>query len=155
MTDNVTLPGTGDIVASDIVGTAHYQRIKLDVGGDGVADPVVGALPSADYGPDWTSSYLFTASADATGGADITAAPTAGQKIVVTDILISVNTAMYVSFLEETSGTELGRIYLPANGAAQVTPRSKWKLPVADKKLRIGASVAGAVAVTCWYYSEA
>lgn len=108
-----------------------------------------------DGGPSWTTVYTFTASTDATGGVDITAAPTGGQKIVVTDILISTDTAMYVSFLEETSGTEVGRVYLSASGLAQITPRAKWKLPVADKKLRIDASVAGNVAVTCWYYSEA
>lgn len=110
---------------------------------------------TADNGPAWTSAYLFTASADATGGVDITTAPTSGKKIVVTDILISANVAMYVSFLEETSSTEIGRVYLPASGSAQITPRSTWKLPTANKKLRIDASAAGAVAVTCWYYSEA
>ena len=108
-----------------------------------------------DGGPAWTSSYLFTTSADATGGVDITAVQTPHLKHVVKYLLISTNTAIFLSFLEETSSTEIGRVYLPANGSAQITPRSKWKLPVADKKLRIDASVAGNVAVTCFYYSEA
>jgi len=136
------------------VKNAAGSVVYLGAGGAGSdSDP---HLPTQrDGGPAWTSSYLFTTSADATGGANITGAPTSGQKIVVTDILISVDTAMFVSLLEETSGTEIARVYLPANGSAQITPRSRWKLPVADKKLRIDASVAGNVSVTCWYYSEA
>ncbi len=46
MADNVTLPltGTGDAtaaVATDDVGGSHYQRVKVDLGGDGVASPLV------------------------------------------------------------------------------------------------------------------
>lgn len=41
MADNVTLPGTGSSVASDDVGGAQYQRIKVDLGGDGAASPLV------------------------------------------------------------------------------------------------------------------
>lgn len=114
---------------------------------------VIGA--TQDAGPSWTSSYQFTASADMTGAADLTAAPTAGQKIVIDDIVVSAAVAMFISFLEETSGTEVLRLYLPANGSAQITPRGKLKLPVADKKLRGDASVAGAVAITVTYHSEA
>ena len=84
-----------------------------------------------------------------------TAAPTGGQKIVVTDILVSVDTAMSVSFQEETSATVFAKLYLPANGSAQFTPRSKLKLDTADKKLAIDTSVAGNIAVTAFYYSEA
>jgi len=40
MADNVTLPGTGEIVATDDVGTRQYQRIKLT---DGLADSEVHA----------------------------------------------------------------------------------------------------------------
>jgi hypothetical protein len=47
MADNVTLPGTGAVIAADDVSGVEYQRVKLDVGGDGAASPVVGngALP--------------------------------------------------------------------------------------------------------------
>lgn len=46
MADNVTLPATGSgtatpAVATDDVGGAHYQRMKLDAGGDGVSVPLV------------------------------------------------------------------------------------------------------------------
>jgi hypothetical protein len=47
MADNVELnPGVGGAVAAtDDVGGVHFQRIKIDVGADGVSTPVVGALP--------------------------------------------------------------------------------------------------------------
>lgn len=46
MADNVTIPASGTgtatpVVATDDVSGVHYQRVKLDVGGDGVALPVV------------------------------------------------------------------------------------------------------------------
>jgi len=37
MADNVTLPGTGSVVAADEVGGAVYQRVKIAVGADGAA----------------------------------------------------------------------------------------------------------------------
>jgi len=47
MADNVTLnPGElGAVVATDDVGGVQYQRVKLDLGGDGATVPVVGSLP--------------------------------------------------------------------------------------------------------------
>jgi len=38
MADNVTLPGTGSVVAADEVGGAVYQRVKVALGADGAAD---------------------------------------------------------------------------------------------------------------------
>lgn len=41
MADNVAItPGTGDVVAADDVAGAKYQRIKMDIGGDGATLPV-------------------------------------------------------------------------------------------------------------------
>ncbi|MFA5053956.1 MAG: hypothetical protein WC565_07845 [Parcubacteria group bacterium] len=67
--DNIEITaGSGSPVRTDLVGTAHYQVIKLDAGGDGVAVPIVagqqtkaaslpvtlasdqGALPVSDNG---------------------------------------------------------------------------------------------------------
>lgn len=42
MADNVEITaGTGTTVATDDVGGVHYQRVKIDLGGDGVASPLV------------------------------------------------------------------------------------------------------------------
>ena len=42
MADNVSItPGSGASFSTDDVGGVHYQRIKLDLGGDGLASPLV------------------------------------------------------------------------------------------------------------------
>jgi hypothetical protein len=108
-----------------------------------------------DAGPAWTSAYLHVASADASGGADLTAAPTAGQKICIDDVIISVGAALTVTLEEETSGADVAIFYMAANSTIQITPRGKIKLPTADKKLRLDTSGAGNIAVTVTYHSEA
>ena len=128
----------------DVGGGAHTQVVAID-----------GVVPMSDAGAAWTSVRKTTTSADMTGAADLTAAPTAGQKIVVDDVVLSADTAMYVDFLEETSATLLFRLYVAAGGTAQFSPRSKLTLPTADKKLRGDASVSGNVAILVLYHSEA
>jgi hypothetical protein len=108
-----------------------------------------------DAGPAWTSAYLYTTSADASGGADLTAAPTAGQKICVDDVIISVGAALTVTLEEETSGTDVMVFYMAANSTVQITPRGKVKLATADKKLRLDTSGAGSISVLVTYHSEA
>lgn len=113
-----------------------------------------------DLGPAWTSSFgvsgaRYTSNDRSGSAASVTDAPASGKKLVITDVLISVDTAMRVDLKEETSGTIIASIYLPANGACQWTPRSKTKLATADKKLQVQTSAAGNIAVTAHYYSEA
>lgn len=43
MADNVTLPGTGEIVAADDIGAAKFQRVKVTLGADGANDGDVSA----------------------------------------------------------------------------------------------------------------
>jgi hypothetical protein len=111
-----------------------------------------------DAGPYWPSilgvSGAAVVSADMTTAAAITDAPTSGQKLVITDIVFSTDTAMSLLFEEETSGTDIAKVFLPANGSGQITPRGKVKLATPDKKLTAKASVAGNVAITVLYYSE-
>ena len=46
MADNVPItPGTGTNIATDDVGGVHYQKVKIDLGGDGASTPVDGELP--------------------------------------------------------------------------------------------------------------
>ena len=51
MADDVTFqptvatPPSGTKVATDEVGGSHFQRVKLDLGGDGVSTPVEGTVP--------------------------------------------------------------------------------------------------------------
>lgn len=141
----------------------------LAAGTANIGDVDVASLPAlpagtnnigatTDGGAGWASVFGVSGaavlSANATGGVDVTGAPTAGQKLVITDIVVSTDTAMAITFEEETSGTDIFKVFLPANGTAQITPRSKCKLATADKKLRAVASVAGNIAVTVFYTSE-
>lgn len=112
-----------------------------------------------DGGPAWTTSRgvsgLPVNSADMTTAAAVTDAPTTGQKLVIDDILVSTDTAMSVTFLEETSGTVIrGPIYLADNSTTQITLRGVTKLPTAGKKLMCDASAAGNITVEVGYHSE-
>lgn len=46
MADNLTItPGAGATIATDDISSVHYQRVKLDVGVDGVSSPVTSVNP--------------------------------------------------------------------------------------------------------------
>lgn len=113
---------------------------------------IIGAVK--DAGLNWTPSRQLTTSADMSAGADLTAAPTAGQKIVVDGLVVSAAAAMQFDLVEETSGTVLASFYLSANGTVTFKP-TKMKVDTADKKIRGVASRAGNVSVTLWFHSEA
>lgn len=114
----------------------------------------------ADAGPAWTSirgvSGLPVNSADMTTIAAVTDSPTAGQKLVIDDILVSTDTAMSVTFKQETDSAVIrGPIYLAANSTTQITLRGKTKLATANKRLMCIASTAGNLTVEAVYHSEA
>lgn len=156
-----TIP-TSAVIATDDVAGVHYQIVKL---AHGAADSVTlvssaSGIPTSDTGPAWTSSFGVSAAAVTSANMSaaavaVTDAPTLGQKIVVDDIILSTDTAMRVDLKEETSGTIKVSLYLPANGIVQITTRSKFKLGTADKKLQVQTSVAGNIAITTLYHSEA
>lgn len=126
--------------------------------GDSVLITIVDG-DTGDDGPAWNTVYgvsgaRFTSANQSASPANVTDAPTAGSKLVITDIIFSVDTAMRVDFKEETSGTVFFSIYMGANSAGQITPRSELKLPTADKRLQVQTSGAGNITVTAFYYSE-
>lgn len=45
MADDVTLPGTGSVIATDDVAGVQFQRVKLDIGGNGASSPVAVGNP--------------------------------------------------------------------------------------------------------------
>lgn len=130
------------------------------------ADGVPMAAGSAAIGTVKDGGFAFTTSlgvtgarftsADASGAAaSITDAPTTGQKIVLTDIILSSDTALRLDLKEETSGTILASIYMGAGTTVNVVTRGKLKLATANKKLQIQASAAGNISATAIFYSEA
>ena len=65
MSDNVTYSNkpsgvpAGTEIATDDVGDAQYQRVKLDIGGDGVSSPVTDIATSAKQTPPVTTTTLY------------------------------------------------------------------------------------------------
>lgn len=153
---NIVQHGTGqELAAASGAGTAASPFVPSVAIAAGSA--AIGA--TQDAGPSWTTGAgvagLAVVSADLTTRTAVTSAPTSGQKLVVTDIIVSTDTAMSVLFEEETSNDDKVKVFIPANGTVQITPRGKLKLAVADKKLMATASAAGNIAITVLYYSEA
>ena len=115
--------------------------------------------PTSDAGPAWTTllgiaGVRFTSADQSASAAAVITAPGGGLKAVITDVIVSSDTAMSADFSEESGGV-LFTIYLPAGGGAQITPRSKLKLSAATKRLMVQTSKAGSIAVTALYYTEA
>jgi hypothetical protein len=141
--------------------TAFLARIPAALSsGGGVKVGVVDGA-TQDGGASWTAvwgvSNAPVSSADMSAAdADLTAAPTGGQKWVITDVFVSADTAMRIDIKEETSGTVMFSGYVSANsGFQQLCPRSKRKLAVADKKVVGRTSAAGNVRILVGAYSEA
>lgn len=141
----------------------NMQRRFKDMG-DGTWAEVISAVSGAgtssigstkDNGPAQTLTRSYVTSADATGVIDLTAAPTSGQKIVIMDLVISTDTAMNVTVQMETSANVLAKYYMPANSTVQISPRGFFKGDAADKKIQLDASVAGNLAISINYFSEA
>jgi hypothetical protein len=154
------------VVKTEIMGRTPADEAKsvaVDANGNVLTTPAAAAgnQPSTDNGPAWTSAHgiaglPFTSADQHAAVASVTDAPTAGKKLVVTDLFFSCDTAMSVTFKEETGGAVVaGPFYCPANFVGQLTPRSKaWKLSAANKKLQAITSVAGNIMVDAHYYSE-
>lgn len=147
---------------------AHIRGIvKLLVAGIGVTGPLTDAqlraalvpVLSSDAGGmsvSWGITGVPFTSADASAApVAVTDAPTSGQKLVFTDLIISSDTALTLTFTEETTTTVIRVIHLAAGSTANIINRGKRKLATANKKLLVQASVAGNIVIEAGYYSEA
>lgn len=157
---------TGIVLAA---GTAIIGKIGFDpaaLGQATMANSLPVALASNQSALSVSSSPITTSlgvsnaaftSADQSGAAAaVTAAPTAGQKLVITDVLVSIGAvAQTITITEETTGTVKLKLYLLASTNFHYKPVGKLKLDTADKKLMVQSSALGAIAVTAQYYSEA
>lgn len=118
-------------------------------------------MPMGDAGPAYTTArgvvgVPFISADQHAAAAAVTDVPVSGQKLVIWDLLISSDTALSLTFTEETSGTVIhGPIYMAANSTTQITLRSKTKLPTVDKRLMVQSSVSGNLMVEALYSSEA
>lgn len=138
------------------------QRVCLadaETDGNGGYESSVAIL---DGGPAWAvQNGLGTgaiSSADATTGLDLTSELPADQVIQITDMIISVDTAMTVTIEEATSGvggTNIVVLYMAANTTIQITPRSWIQVNGASgKKVRAITSAAGNISITFLFRSN-
>lgn len=154
MADNVTITqGTGTSVATDDVGGAHYQRVKLDVGGDGASVPVVTSLPvslvagtalAGKVGIDQTTPGTTNAVAVISGQAGVAGGAGAVSALVQRTTLASDDPA--VAALGATSGAA---VITDAAGTIQQYLRGLVKLLITTGTIILGAgsSVIGKVGI--------
>lgn len=117
-----------------------------------------GSLIAQNAGPSFDTSFgvsgaAFTSNDASSAAAPVTDAPASSQYLTIDEITVSVDTAMIVSFTEETSGTLIHRLYMAANTSIQLRFKRK-KLATADKKLEVQTSTSGNITVTADYHSE-
>lgn len=156
-----------DTLAALATTDGDYAPIQVDANGALFVNASLSSITAGtnvigqtlDAGAGWTQLYglsgvQFT-SADASTAAAVTDAPTGGQKLVIDDIIWSTDTALTINFEIETAETVYFTTYCAANTVYQITPRGKFKLPTADKKLMIDASGAGNISCLVFYHSEA
>jgi len=110
---------------------------------------------SAKDGSTYTKLTAILDSADASVAADLSAAPTATQKIVIDDLVVSFGATISLSLLAETSGTVLYKLYGVNGSTVAISGDFLKKLATADKKVRVQTSGAGTVFVHLGYHSEA
>ncbi len=73
MADNTTLPGTGEIIATDDISGVKYQRVKPAFGADGTATDVSASnpMPVVQTGTPTLATGAATAAAQATGNTSL------------------------------------------------------------------------------------
>jgi hypothetical protein len=161
---------TTDAAASSVVaedatartGIGLWKAVKnllMTINNKLVSGTIIGAVQ--DAGVSWVSvdgiaGVPFTSADQHLTAVNCTDAPTTSQKLVITDLIVSVDAAMSVTFKEETSGiVVVGPLYMAANAVVQLTPRSKiWKLGSINTHLQVITSVTGHIMVDAGYYSE-
>lgn len=155
----LTATATDNTVAAPKYTSGNENQVNYASADDGSSHQML-IVQAYDKGAAWTTATgiagaRFT-SADQSGAvASVTSAPTSGQKLVITDIVISVDTAMRVDFtVESASGTVIESIYMAANSTVNLITRGKRKLATADKKLQVRTSVSGNISVNAFYFSE-
>lgn len=115
MADNIAVtPGTGATVATDDVSGVQYQRVKLDVGGDGATTPITSTgLPINDAGGSLTVDG--TVAVSAVSG---TIAATQSGTWNVTNVsgTVSLPTGAATSANQSTEITALGTLALETGG---------------------------------------
>lgn len=124
MADNVDVtPGVGATIATDDVGGAQYQRVKLDIGGNGVSSPVIAGNPLPVANDTATAWAAVTAAKTDTSDTAIKASAGASLRNYITSLTVTNSHATVGTVVEVKDGsTVIHRGYAaPAGGGYVVT----------------------------------
>jgi len=89
------------------------------------------------------------------GTAALLFSPSAGSKYVITDIIMSTDSAMYVRLFESGATQDFVRAYFAANGGLSSNFQTAIKGTSAGSQVYLGQSANGSLFVTLTGYSEA
>jgi hypothetical protein len=118
MSDDVILPGTGESIAADIIGSVFYQRVKLTIGADGVNNGDISASnPIPVKAPNISVSTPISG---------VITIATAGTAVQGTDIALGNGV-----FIKALSGNT-GKVYVGNDGAGDVTSANGFELAQGD-----------------------
>jgi hypothetical protein len=164
--DDVTLPGTGDTVAADLIGSAKHQRVKVSLGVDGVAQDMAGLLPHYGLVGDPYSLQSKTAQYTTTQTGAALWTPTSGKKLVITSYQIQAGGTVAgelqlwfgasgdTTFTRGTDRAIFDGEFAPsATSKPGVVQTGLWIAAAADDILRVTDSAAiNKLTVTVWGY---
>lgn len=155
MADNVAITaGVGTPVASDDVGGVHFQRIKLDIGGDGATSPVVVGNPLPVQHQLLATDLTEVAINCAASGDNSIVALTAGQIIRVWAFWLKVNGSGVGVNLKWRSATSDLHPALPFNdkdGWVMSFMSRPWFTCVVAEALQLNLSAAIQVSGRLYY----
>lgn len=136
MSDNVAVtPGVGATVATDDVGGIQYQRVKLDLGGDGASVPVVGAVPVSQPGLGGGILQSVTTLTNATTAYLVPATPLAGRATMLVRAPLSNTADIYLGASTVTADTA-------ATGGLRLAPGESVPISLAAAVLLYACSTS-------------
>jgi hypothetical protein len=162
MADNVSIdPGSTTPIATDEIGGAHYQRVKLALGADGENDGDVSRANPVPVQQVEAEVTFLSGTSDSAGANTVVAAPGEGSRLVVVSFQLQneVATEQTVQLHEEGTATKGVRLFAPADNAgfgtrAVLPDGARWKL-AENKGLVLTLAAATAVGWSVSYYTEA
>ncbi len=146
MADNVTLPGTGIVAASDDVGGVQYQRVKITHGVDGAATDSTSTTPFPAAVPDQTASGSLTSTTSVT----LTLASQAQVAIQVTGTWVG--TLQFESSVDGTNFFSVPAIVATTGAVVtSATANGQWLVPCGGYnkvRVRCSAFTSGTIVVS-------
>lgn len=128
---DATLP----LIATDDVGGVQFQKVKLDLGGDGLSVPVVGALPISTPGLAGGILQTVTTLTLATTAYPVPATPLAGRASVLVQALDTNTAAVWIGKSTVTADSA-------ATGGIKLLPGQSVSMQLAAAVLLYAISTA-------------